>query len=374
MSLNQLRKRLSEVDRRLIELAASRQRIVAEIGEHKIETGVATRDYEREREVLEGAARQARDLGLEPGLAEEIMRSLIHSSLTQQERRRVAAGTSGAGKRVLIIGGAGKMGAWFAEFLSSQGFEVEVADPASGACPYRKLADWHDSELGQDMIVVAAPIKITAAILEELAERRPPGLIIDIGSLKTPLKEGLRLLVEAGCRVTSIHPMFGPDTRLLSGRHVIFVDVGVAEATEDARRLFSSTMAEQIDMSLEEHDRLIAYVLGLSHALNLAFFTALANSGELVPRLQRLSSTTFDAQLKVASLVATDNPHLYFEIQTLNEYGMVPLEALRAAAERIRRLVEANDEQGFVELMEAGRRYLETVAEGRQEKDTIAKR
>jgi chorismate mutase/prephenate dehydrogenase len=153
--------------------------------------------------------------------------------------------------------------------------------------------------------------------------------------------------------------MFGPDTRLLSGRHVVFVDVGVSDATEQARSLFSSTMAERIDMSLEEHDRLIAYVLGLSHALNLVFFTALAESGELVPRLKQLSSTTFDAQLKVASLVARDNPHLYFEIQALNDYGLTSLNAMLVATERVRRLVGQNDQQGFVALMEAGRRYLQ---------------
>jgi chorismate mutase/prephenate dehydrogenase len=119
-------------------------------------------------------------------------------------------------------------------------------------------------------------------------------------------------------------------------------------------------MAEQLEMSLDEHDRLMAYVLGLSHALNLAFFTALAASGELVPRLQRMSSTTFDAQLKVASLVARDNPHLYFEIQTLNDFGAVALEALRSAVGEIQRLVETGDEAGFVELMAAGRRYLES--------------
>jgi chorismate mutase/prephenate dehydrogenase len=118
-------------------------------------------------------------------------------------------------------------------------------------------------------------------------------------------------------------------------------------------------MAEQIEMSVDDHDRLMAYVLGLSHALNLAFFTALAESGELVPRLQRLSSTTFDAQLRVASLVARDNPHLYFDIQTLNDYGSAALQALRAATERIERLVQSRDETGFVELMAAGRRYLE---------------
>jgi chorismate mutase/prephenate dehydrogenase len=97
----------------------------------------------------------------------------------------------------------------------------------------------------------------------------------------------------------------------------------------------------------------------LTHALNLAFVTALAASGELVPRLQTLSSTTFDAQLKVSTLVARDNPHLYFDIQTLNDYGAASLESLRAAVERIERLVQSRDEAGFVELMAAGRRYLE---------------
>ncbi len=43
-------------------------------------------------------------------------------------------------------------------------------------------------------------------------------------------------------------------------------------------------MAERVVMTLDEHDRLIAYVLGLSHALNIAFFTALAESGEEAPR------------------------------------------------------------------------------------------
>jgi chorismate mutase/prephenate dehydrogenase len=113
-------------------------------------------------------------------------------------------------------------------------------------------------------------------------------------------------------------------------------------------------------MSLDEHDRLIGYVLGLSHAVNLTFFTALAGSGELVPKLKRLSSTTFDAQLAVASRVARDNPHLYFEIQALNDYGRAPLDALVAAAERIRALVETDDEDAFVSLMEAGRDYLKT--------------
>ena len=359
MTLEELSKRLSEVDRELIGLVAARQKIVAEIGAHKIQNSVPTRDYEREREVLKSAGAAARELGLEPDLAEQIMELLIRASLQHQEQRRVAAATSGAGKRVLIIGGAGKMGAWFAHFLASQGFAIEIADPSPSSTPFPRIADWRSGTLEHDLIIVATPMKAAGEVLTELSERRPRGVVIDIGSLKSPLRSGLERLAASGCKVTSIHPLFGPDTRLLSGRHVVFCDVGVPEATRAARALFSSTMAEQIEMSVDDHDRLMAYVLGLSHALNLAFFTALAASGELVPRLQRMSSTTFDAQLKVAKLVARDNPHLYFDIQTLNDFGTASLEALRAATERIERLVRDRDEAGFVELMAAGRRYLE---------------
>jgi chorismate mutase/prephenate dehydrogenase len=359
MALEDLRRRLSEVDRELIGLVAARQKIVAEIAAHKIQNSVPTRDYEREREVLKGAHEQARTHGLDPELAEQIMELLIRASLTHQEQRRVAAGTSGAGKRVLIIGGAGKMGAWFAHFLSSQGFAIEIADPSTAAVAFPRTADWHADALDQDLIIVATPMKVAGEVLSELADRRPRGVVIDIGSLKSPLRGGLERLVAAGCKVTSIHPMFGPDTRLLSGRHVVFCDVGVPEATRVARNLFASTMAEQTEMSLDDHDRVMAYVLGLSHALNLVFFTALAASGELVPRLQRISSTTFDAQLRVATLVARDNPHLYYDIQTLNDYGAAALQALRVAAERIERLVQSGDEAGFVDLMATGRRYLE---------------
>ena len=259
----------------------------------------------------------------------------------------------------LVIGGHGKMGGWFAEFLAAQGYEVEVADPAGPLEHYAHRVNWADGPIDQDLIVVATPLGVTDALLKDIASRRPPGLIFDLGSIKTPLRAGLNALKAAGLRVTSLHPMFGPDTHLLSGRHVIFVDLGHAEALAQAQQLFASTMAERVVMTLDEHDRLIAYVLGLSHALNIVFFTALAESGEAAPRLAKLSSSTFDAQLDVATRVAAESPALYFEIQALNEYSGESLAALLFAVERLRATVRSNDEAGFTAMMTRGRAYLE---------------
>ena len=359
MSLENLRSELSSIDRQLIELIAERQRIVGEIGRSKQSTGRATRDYEREKEVLEKARSQARSLNVDPNIVEEILSTLIRSSLTRQERARIAAEGKGDGRSVLVIGGAGKMGGWFVDFFNSQGFATTVADTALEAGP-AGFNDWRAAGVDYDIIVVATPMAVSGDILTELASLSPAGLVFDIGSLKTPLKAGLRALARAGCKVASLHPMYGPDTELLAGRHLIFVDAGSPEATAEARELFAATMVDELDMGLDEHDRLIAYVLGLSHALNIAFFTALAESGEAAPKLARLSSTTFDAQLLVSAAVAEDNPRMYFEIQHLNKFGLEPLNALYKAVARIREAVAGGDESAFVELMQNGREYLAT--------------
>ncbi len=357
MSLDDLRNDLSTIDLRLVDLIAERQQIVSEIGQHKQTSGIGTRDYAREKEVLDAGRARAEQLGVDPDLAEEVLRALIRASLTSQERDRVAAEARGDGRRALVIGGAGKMGGWFVDFFASQGFATVVADPNVADAP-GQFRDWTDAGVDYDVIVVAAPLAVSGRILAQLAVLKPTGLIFDIGSLKSPLIDGLAELRRAGCRVTSLHPMFGPDTRLLSGRHMIFCDAGSAEATADAKELFAATMVEQLDMSLDDHDRLIAYVLGLSHALNIVFFTALANSGEAAPKLAKLSSTTFDSQLLVSHAVANDNPRMYFEIQNLNKFGLHPLDALCDAASRIRDLVVKGDEAGFIELMQRGREYL----------------
>jgi len=298
--LEALRSELNALDRRLLECVAERQRLVEEIGHTKQESGRGTRDFEREKQVLDRARENARDLDLDPELASTLMTELIRASLTRQESDRVRAEGQGANQRALVFGGGGKMGRWFVEFLASQGYSVAVHDPAAAAAePSSSCDNWEDRLDEFDLIVLAAPIRVCAELLERLAVLRPRGVIFDIASLKSPLRIGLRSLADAGCAVCSVHPMFGPDTRLLSGRHVILVDLGHGEALERAGALFSGTMAEVTSMSLEDHDRVVAYILGLSHVLNIAFFTALRESGEASERLGQLSSTTFEQQLGV---------------------------------------------------------------------------
>jgi len=353
------RAEIAEIDRQIIELVARRSGFAERLGSLKSENGSPIRDYGHEKTVVDRARTVAESVGVSEELAERIMLQLILASLEVQERGQVEASSAGTGRSALVIGGSGQMGRWFVRFLRSQGFGVTVADPIGGDCD-----DWRDADSAFDIYVIATPLTVASEVLVQMSQNPPAGLIYDIGSLKTPLRSGLSQLVAAGGRVASIHPMFGPETNLLSGRHVVVVDLGVEEATDGARELFSSTMVSLVEMDLDSHDRLIAYILGLSHALNIAFFTALAGSGETASHLADLSSTTFDRQLAVASQVARENPNLYFEIQHLNDYGDESLAALAAAVERLQEVVSSGDSDGFVELMQRGSRYFDETGLG----------
>lgn len=358
MDLDALRAALEQVDDEILEAWARRDAITVAIGRLKQAAGRPIHDPEQEARVVQRARSHAAQRGIPEDLAADLVGLLMHSSLARQEDIRVRAEGQGAGRPALVIGGGGRMGRWFCRFLTAQGYEVQVADPAGGPAGFPLTGDWRDTPDRFALTVVAAPLQVSAGVLEGIAAEKRRGLVFDVGSVKAPLAPGLQALAASGCRVASVHPMFGPDTHVLHGRHVLVMDVGLPEAADEAAAVFGGTMAEILRMRLAEHDPLIAYVLGLSHALNLAFLTALQESGEQAPRLARLSSVTFDRQLRVAAAVARENPHLYYEIQQRNPHGPAAIHNLAAAVSRLAAVIHDDDEEAFVRLMQAGRNYV----------------
>ncbi len=356
--LDHLRRKLDEIDEDIIKLIAERQFNVEQIGNVKLDTNSPTRDYQREKQVFDKVKAHAKNHNLDPNIAQQIFELVIETSLSKQEIQKVKESRYGANKSALIIGGNGKMGQWFAHFLSSQNFDVHINDLEPLNDQHNFVADYKQTELNYDYVIVATPIQKSAEILLELSQLKPSGIVLDISSIKSPLRLPLRQLADSGCKVVSIHPMFGPDIQLMSGKHVIFIEMGNEEAVNQVKQLFKPTMAERIDMKFEDHDRLIAYVLGLSHVVNIAFMTVLSESGEAADLLSKLSSTTFDAQLSIANNVSGENPNLYFEIQKLNHYSPTTLNALSDAVQRIIQMIHQDNQAAFVNIMNQAKKYM----------------
>ncbi|HZM16751.1 MAG TPA: prephenate dehydrogenase/arogenate dehydrogenase family protein [Candidatus Krumholzibacteria bacterium] len=345
--LDTLRERIRELDLHLVALVAERVGLARQVGELKRLQKRATVDYAQERVVLERARAAAAQRGLDPAVAEDLLAGLIRASVTAQDADSLRLAAVGAGKSAVVVGGAGRMGRWFARFLSAQGYTTGSLDPA--AAPEEN--DWaHQALPAAELVVCSTPPAATAALYADWVRKPPAGVVVDIASIKTPLLEPIRALQRAGGRVASIHPMFGPSIFLLRDADLVICDTGDREAAAAVERLFQPTTAHLVHLPLADHDRVMADLLSLAHATAIAFALTLPETEHPV------RSTTFQALESLAAAVVRESPDVYYEIQTMNPHSAEALERLRSALDRIVGAVAARDAGGFRALLEEGQR------------------
>ena len=341
--INDLRDKIREIDENIVKLAAERIRIAEEIGKIKITEGSQIRDLEVEKKVIERYHKASEGTLLDQTSAEEIAKILIQNSV---EVQAALPRKKGSKKKVCVIGGKGKMGQWVSRLLEGSGHTVAVLDTDD------ELTAAADS----DAVVISVPISAVRGILMQLDEICNEQLIFDISSLKSPF---IDVLKEMGSRkrMCSIHPMFGPSARSMYDRNVIICDCGNSDAVNDAIELIGDHGENIMIMNVSEHDRYMSYVLGLSHAVNIAFFTALERSGISFKDFERTASTTFKKNLDTNVSVASENPLLYYEIQNLNINSSNVWKEFSDAVEDLKKASLNNDPESFAKLMNNGRMF-----------------
>ena len=183
-------------------------------------------------------------------------------------------------------------------------------------------------------------------------------MVFDIASLKSNLKPAIQRAIEAGLALTSIHPMFGPDTQTLSDQVVCICDCGHADAARKVAGFFEDTAATLVRLSLDRHDRIVSYVLGLSHLTNIVFTKVLMAGGMSFEEINRVGSTTFHSQMLTTGTVIREDPRLYFAIQKLNPYSAQLRETFKQELQLISDWISQDDARSFSELMQAGRKWM----------------
>jgi chorismate mutase / prephenate dehydrogenase len=348
--LDRLRRRIRNLDAAMLGLMAERMELAREVGQEKRGAGIPLRDFEVEKRVLARAAASAETLGLAPDLARGVMRQLVEEACRVQEIDHFST-YSGEAETILVVGGAGKMGHWLVRFFESQGHRVLVFDPASSAADLESVPTLAEGLAVASIAFVAVPLDQVSATVEEIAACGFAGVLCDVASIKEHLRPALEAARDRGVAVTSIHPMFGAGARTLSDKVICLCDCGVPAATERVATLFRETAVTLVPLSLERHDEIASYVLGLSHFLNLLFARVLSTSGLSFAELTAVGSTTFHSQFATTESVVRENPLLYYEIQKSNRFSeRVYREVERAAADWIG-WVENGEPASFAEAM-----------------------
>ncbi|HXW66988.1 MAG TPA: prephenate dehydrogenase/arogenate dehydrogenase family protein [Thermoplasmata archaeon] len=365
--LAELRRAIREVDRELQRAVTRRLELARAIGRAKQAAGQPVRDYEIEREVLERWRAELVARGVAAGRSEELARWMIEEAVRVQDELGEGRPTTSDPTDILIVGGAGQMGAWMAGFLESMGHRVGVVDPrasATSAGPFRVHSDLLRAAQDADVIVVATPMRVARSIYRELEKSESEAVVFDILSIKAPIVRAIHRRRERHRPVGSVHPLFGPGARSLSGRNLLVLDCGDPASLERIVALFAPSSLAITTVPLDAHDRIMADVLALPHAVSLLFGTALGGGGRAPAPLGRLAPTSFLRQAQAARVVAAENPELSFDIQTLNpEMGRL-YRRIEAAVRELREAVEAGDANRYGRLVSTARDHLEAVGPG----------
>lgn len=360
--LGELRDSIAEVDRSLLELLHRRMELAAEVGRVKIQTGRPILVPEVHNRVLTRARQHADACGVSEEVMESVFKAVMRGSIERQHRVGVAMRAEG-GSRLLILGGAGDMGGWFHNFAHLLGHPVDIVDPAMKPLPAVKgrfgaLEEIEDLTL-YDAIIVSVPLAKTPRVLDDLIGRRPEALIIEIASIKDDLRPTLEKGSEAGLKMLSLHPMFGP-------RKSPYEALTFALAYRDDPRVEQQWLGRwlkhpythMVPVPFDHHDRLMGWLLGFAHLQGMLFGSALTHSGLGAAELEACASTSYNRQASAALHVLAEDPDLYYDIQRLNPHRGDVYHAAREALDQLIDAVQNDDREGFRDLLATARQFL----------------
>ena len=236
------------------------------------------------------------------------------------------------------------MGAWMANFLATNGYRIIICDlqrSRAQTLARRKGYRFMKNEIGAvglaDAVVIATPTQTTGKTIKQIEPHLLPStLLIEISSVKEPLRRTIEDMIRRGRAVLSIHPMFGPGAKSLEGKTVIVAQQPKKNpAAKKILATFKKKGARIVYSNLQTHDKIISATLALPHFLNFAFIETLREAGLPPNKMREFGGTTFGLQLLVAEALYHENLQNEAAI-LLNDDSSDLLKKFAAQANRLR--------------------------------------
>lgn len=282
----------------------------------------------------------------------------------------------------LVVCGVGLIGGSFAlalrragavERIVGIGRRREVLERACALGVIDEIAEgWADALDGADLVLLAAPVGQTDAILAAMAPHLRPGTIVtDAGSTKRDVVAALRThLGGALADVVPAHPIAGAEksgveaafAELYMGRKVVLTPLPESrpEAVQKVRDAWEACGANVVGMTPQEHDRVFAAVSHLPHLLAFGLVDDLAGRSN-APLLFSHAASGFRDFTRIAG----SHPEMWRDICVANRVALLEeLDAYLGELARLRMMLVEGDGDGLEAVFERARRARNAWAEG----------
>jgi prephenate dehydrogenase len=255
--------------------------------------------------------------------------------------------------KILILG-AGKMGSFFCDLLS---FDHEVAvlekEPKRMRFVYNALRMKSPEEIpdfNPDMVINCVTLNYTVEAFKTVIPYLKPNCIIsDIASVKTNLQE---FYLQAGLPYVSTHPMFGPTFANLANlekENTIIISEGDHLGRIFFKDLYGKLKLNIFEYTFEQHDRIVAYSLGIPFASTLVF------AGTMVH--QDAPGTTFKRHIKTARGLLSEDDYLLTEI-LFNPRMSKQIDRIQEKLTLLKAIIDRKDTARMKEYLEEVRKKI----------------
>lgn len=244
--------------------------------------------------------------------------------------------------------GAGKMGSWFANYFYKKGYEVEVFDkrPSVASKLAKEIGASMSRSIGDavrdaDVVLVAVPLAVTVDVVKEvLRYAKQESVVVEISSLKAHVVTHLKKLGYTHARLLSVHPLFGPGASEMKGKVVALVPIkSRSSELRIVRDLFGD--ADIVVVDCKTHDKIMAYVLSLSHILAMSLIFSM--DSETFKKAKKLSGTTFKLQIFSAATSLSETHELIISAFKLNPYALQTLSSYVKRLNEIIKVIKRGD-------------------------------
>ncbi len=338
--LEEYRRRIDDIDQRLVDLLAERQGVVEQIAELKKANNLPIYHPAREENLISQRRNQGAAAGMDPDSVDELFRCILRQSRGKQSAR-VTRRIVRPGASVLVVGGRGNLGGYMARWFSESGYTVRILD----------RDDWEDAAglcSGIDLALVSVPIDVTESVVRRLAPLLPPeSLLADVTSVKeAPLKV---MLESHPGPVIGLHPLFGPTASTMDKQVVVYIHGRDPEACRWLLEQFTVWGNILLKAEAREHDEIMSIVQALRHFATFVFGRFLLRNNFNLIRALEFSSPIYRLEMGMVGRFFAQDPRLYAEILFASEERRKMLKDFMRFWQDHERMLTEGDKESFIE-------------------------
>jgi prephenate dehydrogenase len=252
---------------------------------------------------------------------------------------------------MLIIGGAGTFGSFYAKNFKEAGFNVSIMDHNCEST--KKIATENclrvlekEDFSGFEIVIVSVPNESAPEVIQKIGKKLDKGtLLFDFCSVKSKVVDELEKLSSEELELASLHPMHSPRILSITNQPVICIPIKKGDKLEKIQKFFDEKGANFFFSTAEEHDKMLSIVQGLTHFSQFVSASVLKELEVNLKDTLKFGSPNYALFLSVIARVVLQNPELYSQIQLANPYNAKVREVFASKANELATLCNASDSE-----------------------------